>query len=92
MVFICVTCSLWCLLLLDRYYPPDYDPSKMPRGKKNESNDMKVLPDHHHHQESYLLFLIHVQGKDTETRRSTADESACAVTPVVNSLQAIPVI
>ncbi|MEW5309084.1 MAG: hypothetical protein WDW38_000995 [Sanguina aurantia] len=28
--------------VLNKYYPPDYDPSKMPRGKKNESNDMKV--------------------------------------------------
>eukprot|EP00775_Hariotina_reticulata_P002447 gene2447-2750_t len=28
--------------VLNKYYPPDFDPAKLPRGKRQESNEMKV--------------------------------------------------
>ncbi|KXZ45532.1 hypothetical protein GPECTOR_53g118 [Gonium pectorale] len=28
--------------VLNKYYPPDFDPAKLPRGKRRESNEMKV--------------------------------------------------
>ena len=31
-----------CLQVLNKYYPPDFDPAKLPRGKRPEHNSMKV--------------------------------------------------
>ncbi|KAG2425568.1 hypothetical protein HXX76_013611 [Chlamydomonas incerta] len=28
--------------VLNKYYPPDFDPAKLPRGKRRETNEMKV--------------------------------------------------
>ena len=28
--------------VLNKYYPPDFDPAKLPRGKKGKNNEMKV--------------------------------------------------
>jgi len=28
--------------VLNKYYPPDFDPSKLPRGKRGKHNEMKV--------------------------------------------------
>ena len=30
------------LLVSHRYYPPDFDPAQMPKGKKAKHNEMKV--------------------------------------------------
>lgn len=30
------------LTVLNKYYPPDFDPAKLPRGKRRETNEMKV--------------------------------------------------
>jgi hypothetical protein len=28
--------------VLNKYYPPDFDPAKLPRGKRQQNNEMKV--------------------------------------------------
>lgn len=28
--------------VLNKYYPPDFDPAKLPRGKRAQNNEMKV--------------------------------------------------
>jgi hypothetical protein len=28
--------------VLNKYYPPDFDPAKLPRGKRQDNNEMKV--------------------------------------------------
>jgi hypothetical protein len=28
--------------VLNKYYPPDFDPSKLPKGKRGKNNEMKV--------------------------------------------------
>jgi hypothetical protein len=28
--------------VLNKYFPPDFDPAKLPKGKRRESNEMKV--------------------------------------------------
>lgn len=28
--------------VLNKYYPPDFDPAKLPRGQRKKNNEMKV--------------------------------------------------